>query len=114
MSLHSEIRLLGDQALAASRRMVNLSTRRKNAILEALDQVYNSNFALLLGYSTDAGDMKAAVQLAYDAAKELGFTLNFADEYSWPSGHAWEASANKPELSRVLQAHPELFPDRLR
>ena len=36
MSLHSEIRLLGDQALAASRRMVNLSTRRKNAILEAM------------------------------------------------------------------------------
>ena len=38
MSLHSEIRLLGDQALAASRRMVNLSTRRKNAILEAMAQ----------------------------------------------------------------------------
>jgi glutamate-5-semialdehyde dehydrogenase len=38
MSLHSEIRLLGDQALAASHRMVSLSTRRKNAILEAMAQ----------------------------------------------------------------------------
>ncbi len=36
MSLHTEIRLLGDQALAASRRMVSLSTRRKNAILESM------------------------------------------------------------------------------
>ncbi|MEI8243467.1 MAG: glutamate-5-semialdehyde dehydrogenase [bacterium] len=38
MSLHDEIRLLGDQALAASRRMVSLSARRKNAILEAMAQ----------------------------------------------------------------------------
>ena len=47
------------------------------------------------------------VGAALDAAKELGFTLNFADEYFWPSGHAWESSSDKPELSRVLQAHPE-------
>jgi glutamate-5-semialdehyde dehydrogenase len=38
MDLHTDIRLLGDQALVASRRMVNLTTRRKNAILEAMAQ----------------------------------------------------------------------------
>jgi glutamate-5-semialdehyde dehydrogenase len=38
MSLHDEIRLLGDQALVASRRMVGLSARRKNDILEAMAQ----------------------------------------------------------------------------
>ena len=53
------------------------------------------------------------VGAALDAAKELGFTLNFADEYFWPSGHAWEASSNQPELSRVLQAHPEFRMRRL-
>jgi len=36
MNLHDTIRQLGDQALAASRRMVNLSTRKKNAILSAM------------------------------------------------------------------------------
>lgn len=42
MTLHDTIRSIGDQALAASRKMVNLSTRKKNAILaamaDALDQ----------------------------------------------------------------------------
>jgi len=33
MNLHDTIRQLGDQALQASRRMVNLSTKKKNAIL---------------------------------------------------------------------------------
>ena len=47
MSLHSEIRLLGDQALAASRRMVSLSTRRKNAILEAMAQELDARRALI-------------------------------------------------------------------
>ena len=47
MSLHSEIRLLGDQALAASRRMVNLSTRRKNAILEAMAQEIDARRAVI-------------------------------------------------------------------
>ena len=36
MTLHDTLRKIGDQALAASRRMVNLSTRKKNAILEAM------------------------------------------------------------------------------
>ena len=25
--------------------------------------------------------------------RELNFTLNFADEYDWPSGHAWDVKA---------------------
>ena len=53
------------------------------------------------------------VGAALDAAKELGFTLNFADEYFWPSGHAWDSTSDKPELSRVLQAHPEFRMHRL-
>ena len=36
MNLHDTIRKLGDQALAASRRMVRLSSRKKNAILLAM------------------------------------------------------------------------------
>jgi len=53
------------------------------------------------------------VGAALDTAKQLGFTLNFADEYFWPSGHAWLANGNQPELSRVLQAHPEFRMHRL-
>jgi hypothetical protein len=47
-------------------------------------------------------------------AKELNFTLNFADEYDWPSGHAWDVNAGKPELSRVLIGHPEYRMMRLK
>ena len=36
MSLQTDIRQIGDQALAASRRMVNLGTAKKNKILEAM------------------------------------------------------------------------------
>ena len=36
MTLHDSIRQIGDQALAASRRMVNLSTQKKNVILSAM------------------------------------------------------------------------------
>ncbi len=51
---------------------------------------------------------------ALDIAKELGFTLNMADEYDWPSGHAWDFWSGKPELSRVLQQHPEFRIERLK
>ena len=50
---------------------------------------------------------------ALDIAKDLGFTLNVADEYDWPSGHAWDFWSGKPELSRVLQKHPEFRMERL-
>jgi len=36
MTLHDTIRQVGDQALTASRKMVNLSTKKKNAILNAM------------------------------------------------------------------------------
>jgi hypothetical protein len=49
------------------------------------------------------------VGAALDAAKQLAFTLNFADEYDWPSAHAWDRFTGKPELSEVLLKHPE-FP----
>lgn len=51
---------------------------------------------------------------ALDIAEELGFTLNMADEYDWPSGHAWDFWSGKPELSRVLQQHPEFRIERLK
>src|SRR5450759_4946901 len=46
------------------------------------------------------------VGAALDTAKQLGFTLNFADEYDWPSAHAWDRHTDKPELSQVLLKHP--------
>ncbi len=53
------------------------------------------------------------IGVALDAARELGFTLNLADEFTWPSGHAWDPGSDNPELSRVLQAHPEFRMQRL-
>ena len=32
---------------------------------------------------------------ALEIAQELNFTLNFADEYDWPSGHAWDIKGEK-------------------
>ena len=61
MSLHDQIRLLGDQALAASRRMVNLTTRRKNAILEAMAAELDARRTdLQAANSLDVADAKAA------------------------------------------------------
>ena len=51
---------------------------------------------------------------ALEIARQLHFTLNFADEYDWPSGHAWDFWLNKPELSRVLSNHPEFRMKRLK
>jgi len=53
------------------------------------------------------------VGAALDAARELGFTFNLADECDWPSGHAWDFGSNQPELSRVLHGHPEYRMRRL-
>ncbi len=49
---------------------------------------------------------------ALAAARELGFTLNLADELNWPSGHAWRPEGG-PELSRVLEQRPEFRMRRL-
>ncbi len=53
------------------------------------------------------------VGAALEIAKQEDFTLNFADEYDWPSGHAWDFGLNAPELSRVLYKHPEYRMHRL-
>jgi hypothetical protein len=53
------------------------------------------------------------VGAALDTARQLGFTLNFADEYDWPSAHAWDRHTGKPELSQVLLKHPEFRMRRL-
>jgi alpha-L-rhamnosidase len=53
------------------------------------------------------------VGVALDAAQAAGLTLNFADEYLWPSGQAWVHSPGDPEPSRVLQLHPEFRMRRL-
>lgn len=42
MNLHDTIRQIGDQALQASRRMVNLSTKKKNAILLSMADAINT------------------------------------------------------------------------
>ncbi len=47
------------------------------------------------------------VGAALDIARELRFTLNFADEFDWPSGHAWTAPVDNPEISGVLRKHQE-------
>jgi len=58
-------------------------------------------------------DYWTQVGAALDAAKQLGFTLNFADEYTWPSGHAWDPHTDRPELSQILLKHPEYRMRRL-
>ena len=50
---------------------------------------------------------------ALDSARRSGLTLNFADEYLWPSGQAWDWASGKREPSRVLQLHPEYRMQRL-
>jgi hypothetical protein len=53
------------------------------------------------------------VGAALDAARSAGLTLNFADEYLWPSGQAWDYASLNREPSRVLQLHPEFRMRRL-
>jgi hypothetical protein len=53
------------------------------------------------------------VGTALDAARAAGLTLNFSDEYLWPSGEAWDYASLKREPSRVLQLRPEYRMRRL-
>jgi hypothetical protein len=50
---------------------------------------------------------------ALDAARDLGVSLNFSDEFLWPSGQAWDYGSLHREPSRVLQLHPEYRMRRL-
>ncbi len=58
-------------------------------------------------------DYWGQVGTALDAAASAGLTLNFADEFLWPSGQVWDWASLKPEPSRVLQLHPEFRMRRL-
>ena len=69
MSLHAEIRTLGDQALAASRLMINLSSRRKNAILAAMAQELSDRRA----------EIQAANVLDIAAAQTAGLAAAMVD-----------------------------------
>jgi len=53
------------------------------------------------------------VGTALEAARTAGLTLNFNDEYLWPSGQAWDWASLNREPSRVLQLHPEFRMRRL-
>ncbi len=50
---------------------------------------------------------------ALESARSLGMTLNFSDEYLWPSGQAWDYASLQREPSKVLQQHPEFHMRRL-
>ena len=47
MTLHDTIRTIGDQALTAARSMVNLSTKKKNAVLLAMADALNAQRVLI-------------------------------------------------------------------
>jgi hypothetical protein len=68
----------GTERVLPGDRMLWLKAREAYAASyqQAVDPAYNSSFALLLAYSADATDMKAAVQLAYNAAKDDGTFSN--------------------------------------
>ncbi|MCC7497836.1 MAG: hypothetical protein IT160_09680 [Bryobacterales bacterium] len=53
------------------------------------------------------------VGAALESASANGVTLNFSDEYLWPSGHARDYGSLNREPSRVLQLHPEYRMRRL-
>lgn len=53
------------------------------------------------------------VGAALDEAKAAGVTLNFSDEFLWPSAQVWDYGSLNPEPSRVLQLHPEYRMRRL-
>jgi glutamate-5-semialdehyde dehydrogenase len=76
MSLHAEIRELGDRALAASRQMVNLTARRKNAILAAMAQELTERRAEIQG--ANALDIAAAREAGLSAAMVDRLTLTDA------------------------------------
>ncbi len=57
-TLHETIRTIGDQALAAARRMVNLSTRKKNAVLLAMADALEARRSAI--QSANAKDVEQA------------------------------------------------------
>ncbi len=76
MTLHESIRKIGDQALAASRRMVRLSTVKKNAVLHAMADTLNRQRDLIK--SANAADLAQAAISDLSAAMIDRLTLNDA------------------------------------
>lgn len=74
MTLHEEIRLVGDQALAASQKMVTLTSHRKNAILSAMADEIKKRRDLLL--EANARDVADAIESGSPSAMIERLTLN--------------------------------------
>ncbi len=66
MSLHDEIVRIGDQARAAARELAQLSSRRKNAILEAMAAEIEARQAEI--YEANRQDVEAAQSAGLPAA----------------------------------------------
>lgn len=76
MTLHDTLRKIGDQALAASRKMVNLSTARKNAILNAMADAVDQQRGLIK--EANAQDLALARTAGLSAAMLDRLTLTDA------------------------------------
>jgi glutamate-5-semialdehyde dehydrogenase len=76
MTLHDTIRLIGDQALAASRKLVNLSTKKKNAILGAMADALDQQRDLIK--EANAQDLEQAKAAGLSAAMLDRLTLTDA------------------------------------
>ncbi len=76
MTLHDTIRLIGDQALAASRKLVNLSTKKKNAILNAMADALDQQRDLIK--EANAQDLAQAAAAGLSAAMLDRLTLTDA------------------------------------
>ena len=66
MSLHDDMLLMGDRAVAASRALARLSGRRKNTILEAMAEELNARRDAIK--AANSGDMEAGKQSGMSAA----------------------------------------------
>ncbi|HNX35269.1 MAG TPA: glutamate-5-semialdehyde dehydrogenase [Kiritimatiellia bacterium] len=76
MTLHETIRHIGDQALSASRKMVNFSPRKKNAILNAMADALDQQRDLLK--EANAQDLAQAMGSGLSAAMLDRLTLTDA------------------------------------
>jgi len=73
-TLHKQIRRMGDKAQAASRKMINLSSRKKNAILLSMADELNKARALIK--NENAKDLDAAEQSGLSKAMIDRLTLS--------------------------------------
>ena len=76
MNIHDTIRKIGDQALNASRKMTGLSTRKKNAILNAMADAIDQQRDLIK--EANAQDLALAAANGLSKAMIDRLTLNDA------------------------------------